>query len=50
MGFWRNLFNPNTLGKDEYGERLIQGKTYVKPHKRMILMKPNIVSIKKKII
>ena len=50
MGFWRNLFNPNTLGKDEYGERLIQGKTYVKPHTRMILMKPNIVSIKKKII
>jgi len=50
MGFWRNLFNPNTLGKDEYGERLIQGKTYVKPHTRMIFMRPNIVSIKKKII
>jgi len=50
MGFWRNTPNPNTLGKNEYGERLIQGKTYVKPHTRMILMNSNIISVKKKII
>jgi len=50
MGFWRNLYNPNTLGKNEYGERLIQGKTYVKPHTRMILMNTDIVSVKKKIV
>ena len=50
MGFWRKTFNPFTLGKNENGERVIKGQTYVIPHTRMILMKPNIVSIKKKII
>ena len=38
-GYWRRLVNPHSLGKDKSGYRTEIGRTWIKPHTRMIWFK-----------
>jgi hypothetical protein len=41
-GYYRNLHNPETMGLNANGERIVKGKTWVKPHTKGDKEKPKI--------
>jgi len=45
-GYWRRLVNPLSLGKDKSGYRTEIGRTWIKPHTRMIWFKGERVLVK----
>jgi len=45
-GYWRRLVNPLSLGKDKEGNKIVSGRTWVKPHTRMIWFKGEKILIK----
>ena len=45
-GYWRRLVNPHSLGKDKSGDRTEIGRTWIKPHTRMIWFKGETILVK----
>ena len=45
-GFWRRLLDPHNLGKDKWGYKNEIGRTWIKPHTRMVWFKGERILVK----